>query len=267
MQRRTGTAVAIGVVSMLVGACGGSADPPTDGAGVENLRVEVLAQLPHDTRLFTQGLEIADGVLYEGTGRVGQSLLQASAIGPDVTLGTPQTRVDVPAPLFGEGVTVVGDRIWQLTWRNGVAVERDRDTLAELRQVGYDGEGWGLCHDGRRLVMSNGSDQLTFRDPATFDQTGTVSVRADGEPVPQLNELECVDGMVWANVYQTDRIVRIDPASGTVTGVVDAAGLLDPDQRAAADVLNGIAAVPGTDEFLITGKYWPTLFRVRFVPA
>ncbi len=159
--------------------------------------------------------------------------------------------------------------VWQLTWREGYALRRDRDTLAELDRVGYDGEGWGVCYDAQadRLVMSDGTAELSFRDPETFALLGTVTVREDGRPVDMLNELECVDGTVWANVWLTDRIVRIDPAHGVVEAVVDASGLLPPDQRAEADVLNGIAAVPGTDTFLITGKLWPTIFLVRFVPS
>jgi len=240
----------------------GCADPPQ--AGPAMLRVEVVQTLPHDQDLFTQGLEIDDGILFEGTGLVGASRLRATA------LGAPQrvlAEVTLPEPLFGEGVTVVEDRIWQLTWTNGVAIERDRDTLAELRRVRYDGEGWGLCSEGERLVMSDGTARLTFRDAASFAPTGSVQIRMGGAPVTRLNELECADGAVWANVWQTDRIVRIDPATGTVTGVADASGLLTPQQQAGANVLNGIAAVPGTDEFLITGKNWPAMFRVRFVPV
>lgn len=237
------------------------------------LRVQVLATLPHDTTMYTQGLEIADGMLYEASGLVGQSRVRTSALAGATrspAAGSPEAvlrEVALPAPLFGEGLTVADDRLWQLTWTNEVAIERDPATLAERRRVPYQGEGWGLCNDGSWLVMSDGSDRLTFRDPVTFAPTGQVAVRLDGEPVPRLNELECIDGVVWANVYQTDRIMRIDPTTGTVTGVVDAPDLLDAEQQAAADVLNGIAAIPGTDEFLITGKNWPTMFRVRFVPS
>ena len=174
--------------------------------------------------------------------------------------------VPLPGSLFGEGITVLDDRIWQLTWRDGVALEWDRAGFAVLRQVPLDGEGWGLCHDAGRLVRSDGTDRLRFHDPNSFAETGQVAVTLDGAPVTELNELECVDGQVWANVWQTDRIVRIDPGDGAVTAVVDAAGLLDPAQRAGADVLNGIASV-GPDEFLLTGKLWPATFRVRFVPA
>jgi glutaminyl-peptide cyclotransferase len=244
-----------------------SAPLPTSGAPAagepQRLRVEVLETRPHDNTAFTQGFELADGVLYEGTGLVGRSSVRAT----DPVTGAVRQRVDLPAPLFGEGITVVGQRIWQLTWRDGVAIERDRATLAELRRVRYPGEGWGLCHDGTRLVMSDGSDRLQFRSPSTFELVGEVRARLPGGAVGQLNELECVAGAVWANVWRTDRIVRIDPTSGAVTGVVDAAGLLPEADRAGADVLNGIAALPGGAEFLITGKFWPHTFRVRFVPA
>lgn len=251
----------------LVAACATTGAAPATSDPAQPLRVEVLATMPHDEQLFTQGLEIADGVLYEGTGRVGESVLRATELRPGPAPGRTLAQAELPEPLFGEGITVAGDRVWQLTWKSGIAIERDRDTLAERRRMRYDGEGWGLCHDGSRLVSSDGSDRLTFRDPATFAPTGSVRVRRDGQPVTELNELECVGGAVWANVWQTDRIVRIDPGSGAVTGVVDAVGLLEPSQRAGAGVLNGIAAVPGTDQFLVTGKNWPSLFRVRFVPV
>nr|WP_189209992.1 MULTISPECIES: glutaminyl-peptide cyclotransferase [Actinokineospora] len=242
-----------------VAAC--TAEQPS--TEVVELRVDVVAEIPHDPTAFTQGLELVDGVLYEGTGLVGRSELRAT----DPATGQVRARTALPGDLFGEGITVVGDRIWQLTWQHGVAIERDRESLAELRRVTYPGEGWGLCHDGERLVMSDGSATLTFRDPETFEPVGTVDVHHDGEPVLRLNELECVDGSVYANVWQTDRIVRIDPGTGAVTAVVDMSGLLSPDERAATDVLNGIAHVPGTDEFLVTGKLWPSMFRVRFAPG
>nr|WP_228046249.1 glutaminyl-peptide cyclotransferase [Saccharopolyspora sp. HNM0983] len=228
-----------------------------------HLRAEVINVLGHDRSSFTQGLEIADGVLYEGTGTYGGSAMRAADPGTGEVL-----REDrLPADLFGEGITVRGDRIWQLTWQEGVAIERDRHSLRELRRVEYSGEGWGLCHGDGRLVMSDGGDELTFRDPETFAEQDRVQVTAEGEPVQQLNELECAHGQVWANIWGSEQIVRIDPESGAVTAVVDASGLLPEHERDAADVLNGIAAVPGTDEFLLTGKYWPSTFRVRFAPA
>ncbi|WP_394614118.1 glutaminyl-peptide cyclotransferase [Lentzea sp. JNUCC 0626] len=220
-------------------------------------QVEVLQKIPHDTSAFTQGLELVDGVLYEGTGLEGESTMRAL----DPATGNVQKKVDLPPELFGEGITVVGDTIWQITWQNGVAIERDRRTLNELRRVSYQGEGWGICDDGRRLIMSDGTAKLTFRDQRTFAETGSVQVTRDGQPLTQLNELECVGGKVWSNVWKTDEIVRIDPGNGQVLNTYDLSSLKPSGD---VDVLNGIAHVPGTDEFLVTGKNWPTIFRVRF---
>jgi glutaminyl-peptide cyclotransferase len=251
---------------LLIAGC--SAETPAAPAD-DTLTVDVVETIPHDPQAFTQGLELVDGVLYEGTGLEGRSSIRAV----DPETGEVEKKVDLPADLFGEGITVAGDSIWQITWQDGVAIRRDRTTLAEEGRVSYDGEGWGLCHDERagRLVMSDGSDRLTFRDVTTFAEQGEVRVRdLDGEPLTRINELECVPGedgrvQVYANVWQTDRIVRIDPADGEVTAEADLSGLLPEEDRAGVDVLNGIAAVPGTDQFLVTGKLWPTVFRVRFV--
>ncbi|MFC9892635.1 glutaminyl-peptide cyclotransferase [Nocardia sp. NPDC127579] len=226
------------------------------------LRVEVIGTRPHDSRAFTQGLEVHEGVLYESTGREGASWVRATALDS----GTELARADAPSEVFGEGITRAGDTLWQLTWRDGVAYARDPDTLAARGQTRYDGEGWGLCLRGDRLVMSDGTGTLTFRDPATFAITGTVTL--DGYPGAKPNELDCApDGTVYANHFPTDKILRIDPDSGRVLAVIDASGLLTPAERVDTDVLNGIAHLPGTDHFLITGKYWPTIFEVRFVPA
>ena len=256
-------AALVGLVGLLT--LSGCATTPGDtAASTAQLRVKVLEVLPHDPNAFTQGFEIADGTLYEGTGLEGKSAITAGPPGKP-----PRKRVELPDRLFGEGITVVGDRIWQLTWKAGIAIERDRATLAATGRAHYPGEGWGLCHqDGKnRLVMSDGSAEITFRDPGSFEVLGSTTVRADGEPVDRLNELECAGGQVYANVWQTNTIVRIEPASGRVTASIDASGLLTSAEAQRADVLNGIAAVPGSDEFLITGKLWPKTFRVRFVPA
>jgi len=260
-----GRAAALGGVLALVGACSAPTPPPlqpSTATSVQRLVVQVVNTRPHDTSAFTQGLEVVDGQLYEGTGLTGRSTIQRSSLAD----GTVAARQDLPPDFFGEGITVAGPRLWQLTWRNGIAIARDRQSLVELGRVSYRGEGWGLCAQPDRLVMSNGSATLTFRDPVSFAATGSVDVTLDGNALTQLNELECTpDGQVWANVWQTEEIVRIDPSSGAVTAVVDAAGLLDAAPRSSADVLNGIAAIPGTDEFLLTGKLWPTVFTVRFV--
>lgn len=262
---------------VLVGLLAGCSTPPAplstadgDGqdrpAGVQRLAVEVLARYPHDAGAFTQGLELHDGVLYEGTGRYGRSEMRVV----ELRTGEVSKRVPLPATAFGEGITVLDGRIWQLTWQEEIAFRRDPATLAEVDQARYTGAGWGLCHQPEhdRLVMSNGSAELTFRDPDTFAPVGAATtVTRGGQPLQNINELECVDGKVWANVWQTDEIVRIDPDTGAVEAVVDATGLLPESERLGADVLNGIAAVPETDTFLITGKLWPTMFLVRFVPA
>lgn len=252
----------VGATVLIMAGCTAALPPAVPPTGVEDLRLEVVAEIPHDVTAFTQGFEIADGVLYEGTGRVGESELREL----DPATGALRRAVPLPGGVFGEGLTVVGDRIWQLTWRDGVALEWDRASFTLRREVPMTGEGWGLCRDGDRLVRSDGTDLLRFHDPATFAETGSVRVTLGGEPVPALNELECVDGQVYANVWRTDRIVRVDPDDGTVTATVDAAGLLADDRRAGTDVLNGIAAVGG-GELLLTGKYWPATFRVRLVPA
>ncbi|MEU6645274.1 glutaminyl-peptide cyclotransferase [Saccharomonospora sp. NPDC046836] len=252
------------VVTTALAACGATTEEPAPATQPERLRVEVLEVLPHDTSAFTQGLEFVGDTLYEGTGLVGRSSLRAGPAGQE-----PTASVALPEPLFGEGITVVDSTIWQLTWQNGIAIERDRDTLAERRRVGYSGEGWGLCHQPERdrLVMSDGTARLTFRDPRTFAATGSVTVTDGGTSVDQLNELECVGEDVYANIWQTDEIVRINSASGAVTARIDASGLLEPGEERGADVLNGIAVYPGTDQFLITGKLWPKMFRVNLVPA
>ena len=239
-------------------------DAVASGDDVERLRVKVLEVLPHDPQAFTQGLEMAGDTLYEGTGLAGRSSVRAGPPG-----GRPTARVDLSAPLFGEGTTVVGRTLWQLTWRNGIAVERDARTLEEVRRVLYPEEGWGVCHQRsrNRLVTSDGSSRLTFRHPRSLARTGDVGVTENGRPVTRLNELECVGDAVYANVLFTDRIVRIDPATGAVRASIDATGLLRENERVDGSVLNGVAAVPGTNQFLVTGKFWPRMFRVTFVPA
>lgn len=256
----------VGAVLLLMAGCAAAAP---EGAAPENsapaTRPQVLAELPHDRGAFTEGLEVVPGtggaVLYESTGLAGESQLREV----DAATGAVRRAVPLPGALFGEGLTVVGDRIWQLTYQDGVALEWDRATFRLLRQVPISGEGWGLCLDGARLVRSDGTDRLRFQDPVTLAETGSVAVTLTGSSVTNLNELECVGGQVWANVWKSERIVRIDPSSGHVTAVVDASGLLDAARRGGTDVLNGIAWLGG-DEYLLAGKRWPVTFRVRLVP-
>lgn len=229
----------------------------------EALRVEIVRRHPHDTEAFTQGLLWHGRSLYESTGLEGHSSLREV----ELTTGDVARRVVLEdEELFAEGLALAHGELFQLTWQNNVVIVYDATSFEEKRRIEYDGEGWGLCFDGRRLVMSDGSATLTFRDPATFDVTGSVEVSKIGRPLRRLNELECVDGQVYANVWQTDEIVRIDPRSGHVTAVIDARGLLEPIERRRTDVLNGIAWAPDREAFLITGKLWPWMFEVRFVP-
>lgn len=241
----------------------GTASPQATGPPVEHLKVKVLATRPHDPEAYTQGLLWHDGRLFESTGLYGHSSLRE--VKPET--GEVLRSTPLPAKYFGEGLALVDDRLIQITWQEGVAFVYDLAKFDPRGQFSYTGEGWGLTYDGKRLIMSDGTDRLTFRDPVTFDSLGGVNVSQDGKPVLNVNELEWVDGVLYANVWQTDRILRIDPATGRVTAEIDASGLLSAKEAADAEVLNGIAWRPGTKTFYITGKRWPKMFEVVFVPA
>ncbi|QIS01560.1 glutaminyl-peptide cyclotransferase [Nocardia brasiliensis] len=257
-RNRRSLAVALLVGLVIFSGCGAAQDAAPE------LKIEVVAVRPHDRTAFTQGLEIDGNVLYEGTGLSGESTVRAT----DLRTGEQLARADLPAPFFGEGLTVAADTLWQLTWQQHTAFARDPRTLVERTRVPYEGEGWGLCAGNGRLVMSDGTDTLTFRDPVTFAPTG--SVRLTSRQNARLNELECAeDGSVYANDWPTDTILRIDPDSGQVLARIDASGLYPAAARVltGSDALNGIAQIPGTDRFLLAGKKWPSTFEVRFVPA
>ena len=211
-------------------------------------------------RAFTQGLEVVDGALYESTGLVGQSSVQEL----DPATGAVRRRVNLEHDLFGEGLTAAGSRLYQLTWQNHVVLVYDRASLREVTRFANPNEGWGICFDGKRLVLSDGSSRLTFRDAGTFADLGGVDVARAGEAVTRLNELECVDGKVFANVWRTSTIVVIDPTSGHVTAQIDASGLVPSSVTDPNDVLNGIASV-GDGKFIVTGKRWPSLFVVTLI--
>lgn len=221
----------------------------------------VVAEYPHDPEAFTQGLVFIDGELFEGTGLNGASTLRRV----DLASGDVLEGVALPRRFFGEGIAVLGDRIYQLTWQNGVALVFDRETFEVVDTFSYETEGWGLTTDGTRLIMSDGSDRLFFRDPETFAELDSVQVRDGDTPVTRLNELEYVNGEIWANVWQTDSIARIDPASGEVLGWIDLSGLLaDSDRPQTPDaVLNGIAYDAESGRLFVTGKLWPKLFEIE----
>jgi len=250
----------VAAVLMAAGVC---AKPAVRPSSTADLRLEVLHTYPHDNRAFTQGLLMFDGKLYEGTGLYGRSSVRRV----DLASGMVEAQAVLPAELFGEGLARVGQRLVQLTWKNGKALVWDLGTLTKVAEFSYEGEGWGLCFDGRRLVMSDGSDRLTFRNPTTFDKEGEVRVRRGGKPVGNLTELECVRGVVYANVWQDNHIARIDAVTGEVTGWIDASGLLDRSESGSTDVLNGIAEMEGSGHLLVTGKLWPHLYEVQIVPA
>lgn len=261
-----GRLAVLGVVVLLAGVVGAwllwsNLSSGASDREFELLRVEVLRSLRHDVQAFTQGLLWHKGKLYESTGQYGYSSLRR--LNPED--GEVEQRIDPGRKYFAEGLALVGRRLIQLTWREQTAQTFDVDSLKKLGQMSYSGEGWGLCWDGSRLIMSDGSSLLTFRDPETFQSTGRMPVTMHGKPLSQLNELEWAEGRVYANVWQEDFIVRIDPDSGRVTALIDASGLLDERQARAADVLNGIAYNPQSKTFYLTGKYWPEMFEVRFV--
>ena len=235
--------------------------PPTP-APPESLRVKVIRSFFHDPEAFTQGLVFHAGRLYESTGLAGQSSLRRV----DPATGAVEAQVSLDLPLFGEGLAVAEGRLVQLTWTEGRALLWSVDRLAPVGEFRYSGEGWGLCFDGRQLVMSDGSHRLVRRDVRTFQPVGEISVRTASGPVDRLNELECVGDTIYANVWQTSRIARIDARTGDVTAWIEAAGLLTPEEARGADVLNGIAHLPSSGRYVLTGKLWPRAFEVEFVP-
>jgi glutaminyl-peptide cyclotransferase len=224
---------------------------------------EVINVYPHDPAAFTQGLVFDGDTLYEGTGLNGRSSLRRV----DLATGQVQQQVDLDPAYFGEGITVWGETIVQLTWQSQRGFVYDKSTFQQQAQFTYPTQGWGITHDGRRLIMSDGSATLYFWDPATFTPVDEISVYDLDGPVYSLNELEYIEGEIFANIWQTDEIARIDPVTGQVLGWIDLSGLLTPQERAQADVLNGIAYQPATDRLFVTGKLWPKLFEIRLLPA
>ena len=234
----------------------------TTAAPVTTYRV--VSAYPHDPDAFTQGLVYRDGVLYEGTGLYGASSLREV----DLETGMVIRARALPEDLWGEGIAVLDDRIVQLTWRSNLGLVYDRGSFEPLGQFHYPTEGWGLTHDGERFIMSDGTATLHFLDPDTYREVGRIEVRDGDVSVGHLNELEVIRGEVFANVWRTDLIARIDPDTGQVTGWVDLTGLLgDTPAGRPVDVLNGIAYDEEHDRLFVTGKLWPTLFEIALIPT
>lgn len=224
---------------------------------------EIVARYPHDPAAYTQGLVASGGVLFESTGLYGHSELRRV----DPVSGRVLAAVRLAPDRFGEGLALLGRRLYQLTWKEGVAYVYDAGTLALLDSLRYPGEGWGLTTDGGSLVMSDGSDSLRFLDPATFRVLRVVHVSYQGAPLHRLNEMEYVNGDLFANVYQTDWVLRINPETGAVRELLDFSDLYPHSLRpATAEVMNGIATAD-SGELLLTGKFWPLMFRVRLRDA
>ncbi|MFQ5576623.1 MAG: glutaminyl-peptide cyclotransferase [Anaerolineae bacterium] len=235
----------------------------TGPAPITRYTYRVVNTYPHDPESYTQGLVIVNGVMFEGSGLYGRSTLRRV----DLATGRVEQLHKLPLNLFGEGITVWGDKIIQLTWKAGQGFVYNRDTFELQRTFNYPTEGWGITRDGERLIMSDGSATLYFWDPDTLQEIGRVEVRGNNGPVGRLNELEYIRGEVYANVWQTDRIARIDPATGRITGWIDLTGLLTAQDRSRpVDVLNGIAYDAERDRLFVTGKLWPKLFEIVLVP-
>jgi glutaminyl-peptide cyclotransferase len=225
---------------------------------------EIINTYSHDLNAWTQGLVFENGILYEGTGRWGQSELRQVALESGLVIRS-QPLED---QYFGEGITIFGDRIYQLTWQENTGFIYDKNSFELTQTFSYPHEGWGITHDGRQLIVSDGTPTIRFWNPDTLEETGRITVYDNNGPVNRLNELEFVDGEIWANIWLTDQIARIDPETGWVNAYIDLTGLLDTaDVAQPVDVLNGIAYDAATGRLFVTGKLWPTLFEIRVIPG
>ena len=259
-----------GVVALLAGPLRSGSSPVADGpaapqqpsaAATPVYQGRVVKTFPHDPKAFTQGLIYRDGALYESTGLAGESSLRRVAL----ETGKVLQRRDLDRQYFAEGMTDWKNTLVQLTWTSGVAFVYDRATFSPLRQFTYRGEGWGLTRSDTQLIMSDGTPSLRLLDPETFAEQARVDVHDEHGPVTALNELEMVKGVLFANVWQSERLAMIDLSSGRVTGWVDLRGLLSPVERARVDVMNGIAYDESGDRLFVTGKWWPSVFQVEIV--
>jgi glutamine cyclotransferase len=228
-------------------------------ATIPTYEIEIVRTIPHDTKAFTQGLAFFNGDLYESTGQYGSSSFRKL----DAQTGKVLKKIGVDAAYFAEGMVVVAGKAYQLTWQSGIGFVYDIKSFQQLRTFSYFGEGWGLTYDGANMIMSDGTSSLRFLDSDSLLIRKMLTVTANGVPVKNLNELEVVNGELWANIWQTDSIARINLQTGNVLGWIDCSGLLAPQERTQADVLNGIAYDSKRNVLLLTGKNWPKMFEVR----
>ena len=226
---------------------------------------EVVNVFPHATSSYTQGLEFDNGNLYEGTGGMGATGGMSMIARVDLNSGEILKKMTLDDEDFGEGITIMGDQIYQLTWQQNKCFVYDKNSFELLETFQFSGEGWGLCNDGKNLIMSDGSERIYFRDPKTFSLKNTIEVYSNAGRMRMLNELEYIDGKIYANIYQSDNIAIINPASGAVEGLIDAS-LISLDYRKGGEVLNGIAYQKEQDRLFITGKNWPSLIEIKLVP-
>jgi len=231
----------------------------TPAKSIPILTATVIRTYPHDPKAFTQGLEFADGRLYESTGRTGQSTLRECVLESGKVL----RKVNLLENEFGEGLTVLHGKIYQLTWLSKKGFIYDQRTFKKIGEFPFSSEGWGLTHDDASLILSDGSNQLKFIDPANFTLARTLEVYAGIEAVTNLNELEYLHGQIWANIWHSSRIARIDPQSGQVLSWIELAPLVNREQREGEDVLNGIAYDASADRLVVTGKNWPELLEIK----
>lgn len=230
----------------------------------EMLECKIVNTYPHDVKSYTQGLIFEDGILYEGTGQYGQSVLRKT----DFETGKIIAELSIPAQHFGEGITAFGDKIIQLTWTSKLGFVYDKNSFKLTSTLQYNTQGWGLTNDGKRLIMSDGTSTIYFLDPEYFAQTGSIEVFDNNGPVKMLNELEYINGIVYANVYQTEEIIAFDPTNGKVLKRIDCRKIVPEGYRGEQDnVLNGIAFDARNEKIYITGKRWPKLFEVKFIPV
>jgi glutamine cyclotransferase len=229
----------------------------------EHLTARIVTAYPHDIGAFTQGLAIQDGKLYESTGQYGRSSLRLV----DMATGGVESLAPLSREYFAEGIAIIGNKIYQLTWQNGIGIIYDRGTFETIGTFRYDGEGWGLTFDGTHLILSDGSASIRFLDTENFEVIRSIEVHDEMGPVLRLNELEYVNGEIWANIWYRDIIVRIDPTSGEVLGTIDLSGLYSSAVRDREEVANGIAYDEVSRKIYVTGKNWPQLYEVALEPA